>query len=123
MHRVAAILLLCLFSFSLIGPALLADDGQSNLPSCCRKHGKHGCAMKTAPKHNTASISNLATRCVVFPQKAELPASYNSAAALPSTSQALLCYSHPTQQAQTQARFRIAHTRASQRRGPPSLSV
>lgn len=44
MRRVPAILLLFLFSFSLFGPALFVD-GESNLPACCRRDGKHHCGM------------------------------------------------------------------------------
>jgi hypothetical protein len=37
-------LLLAVFSFPLIAPVLLANSA-SDLPSCCRRNGKHQCAM------------------------------------------------------------------------------
>ena len=40
MRRVPAILLLAVFSFSLISPALFASETESNLPACCRRDGK-----------------------------------------------------------------------------------
>ena len=36
-------LLLALFSFSLISPAVLASDADSKLPACCKRNGKHHC--------------------------------------------------------------------------------
>jgi hypothetical protein len=42
-RRFAAILLLALFSVSLIEPGLMADV--SKLPACCRRGGQHHCTM------------------------------------------------------------------------------
>src|ERR1700743_3776323 len=47
MRRAQALLLLGLFSFALISPALLAADPDSALSACCRRDGKHHCAMET----------------------------------------------------------------------------
>jgi len=44
MRRVWATLVLVLFSFSLIGP-LVSANVQSGVPACCRRAGKHHCAM------------------------------------------------------------------------------
>src|SRR5579862_5145367 len=43
--RIVASLLLAIFSFALISPAL--DSGpESSLPLCCQRNGKHHCAMQ-----------------------------------------------------------------------------
>jgi hypothetical protein len=44
MRRATAITLLLLFGWLLAAP-LLAADPERNLPPCCRRHGKHHCAM------------------------------------------------------------------------------
>jgi len=44
LRRISAVLLLILFSFSLLAPAL-ASNADSNLPACCRRAGKHHCSM------------------------------------------------------------------------------
>jgi len=43
--RIAAILLLGVFTFLLIAPVALARDPESQLPTCCRAHGKHNCML------------------------------------------------------------------------------
>jgi len=40
-RSVSAALLLAIFGFSLITPALSASDPESKLPPCCRRTGKH----------------------------------------------------------------------------------
>lgn len=45
MRRFSAILLLALFSSSLLSPAFSASS-QSALSACCRRDGKHHCAMQ-----------------------------------------------------------------------------
>jgi hypothetical protein len=44
LRRFSAILLLLLFGLSLLSP-LFGSDGEANLPACCRRAGKHHCAM------------------------------------------------------------------------------
>jgi hypothetical protein len=46
MRRAIAISLMMLFSWTLIAPFYARDSG-ANLPACCRKNGKHHCAMHT----------------------------------------------------------------------------
>src|SRR6266851_4873671 len=64
-------LLPALFSFSLIAPALFADSAPS-VPACCRRDGKHHCAMTSEPGEASPStapaISALQRRCPDFPK-------------------------------------------------------
>ncbi len=79
MRRAPAILLVFLFSFSLIGPALFVD-AESDLPACCRRDGKHHCgmagdmaaAMADAPLSGPAADA-LRLKCPFYPIGATLP--------------------------------------------------
>ena len=124
MRRVPAILLVFVFSFSLIAPALFVD-AESNLPACCRRDGKHHCGMMArdmaaAPSSGLA-IDALRTRCPFFP---------NGGAVLPHSGAALLATSQPAgvsivsqiaAPAQAEAGYRISFSRSHHKRGPPSL--
>jgi len=67
LRRVFAILLIALFSFSLISPALSADS-DSNLPACCRRTGKHHCAAMSGADQTSSSGQSLKSgdRCPLF---------------------------------------------------------
>jgi hypothetical protein len=114
--RFLASLLLALFGFSLISPALLAD-ADSNLPACCRRAGVHHCLLTnrapTGPAFNVA-------RCPNFPGVRAVPAAAKLAG-LVQTSRAVFAstVSHPTTHAQSEALYRISYNRAGQKRGPP----
>jgi hypothetical protein len=45
MCRAIAITLLALFGWTPVAP-LFAANSEANLPPCCRRHGKHRCAMQ-----------------------------------------------------------------------------
>jgi hypothetical protein len=45
LRRSPAILLLALFSFSLLSPGFFGSDPDANLPACCRRDGKHHCSL------------------------------------------------------------------------------
>jgi len=124
MRRVPAILLVFLFSFSPIGPALFVD-AESNLPACCRRDGKHHCGMM-APGIADAWPAGLVVRavrikCPFFPNSAVVP---ESGPALPVVSQAtdVSIISQIADQAQVEAGYRISLNRSHRKRGPPILS-
>jgi hypothetical protein len=56
LKRVSAILLLTLFSLTLISPALFGDT-ESNLPACCRRDGKHHCALASMANLRLSAVS------------------------------------------------------------------
>lgn len=70
MRRALALLLLGLFSFSLSSPFLLAD--QPELPACCRRDGKHRCAMAdmAAQSDSTqgAGVQAILAKCPLYPK-------------------------------------------------------
>jgi hypothetical protein len=127
MRRVPAILLVFLFSFSLIGPALFVGR-ESNLPACCRRDGKHHCGM-TAPDMVDAAptapsgpaVDALRAKCPLFP---------NGGAVAPNPEAALLAAPQRTgislvvrvtSSTQADAGYRISFNSSHQKRGPPSL--
>jgi hypothetical protein len=123
MRRFAATMLVGLFSFSLIGPALFVD-ADSSLPACCRRDGKHHCAMNIADPQEVPSgavVKIWGPRCPSFPTACAFPA--GSQAALPAGSQLAFAWllQHPAVQAQAEAGYRISFSRSRQKRGPPSL--
>lgn len=71
MRRRFAILLLALFSFSLLSPAF-GGGSEANLPACCRHSGKHHCSMGSdAPQSGAAFTAN--RKCPIFPGIAIFP--------------------------------------------------
>jgi hypothetical protein len=71
MRRMLASLLLVLFSFPLIAPALLANT-VSGLPACCLRNGKHHCAL--ADVDASPSLRANQPKCPLFPKAGAVPA-------------------------------------------------
>lgn len=123
MRRFPAILLLALFSFSLLSPAL-SSDADAGLPACCRRGGKHHCAMAMEGDAFHSGISITANaRCPLYPGVALYPggssaARITSAASLdpPDTKLALLTRTSLPIRA-------ILAARAHYKRGPPAISL
>jgi hypothetical protein len=71
MRRALISLLISVFSFPLIAPILL-ENTTSDLPSCCRRNGKHHCAMvdiahrEGLPADLSLQASGL--KCPIFPK-------------------------------------------------------
>jgi len=114
-RRIMAGLLLAVFSFSLIAPALLADE-DSNLPACCRRLGEHHCVLATSQ-----GASFIEERCPHFPLGSAALAASEIATVTPSQAVFAAIVSHPAASAQTEARYRVSFSRAWQKRGPPAL--
>lgn len=125
-RRVSAFVLLAIFSFSMIATAAL-NTLESNLPECCRKDGKHKCAMSSASMQTMQQSEEIAFR----PAGEKCPTPPNHGASLRSDSFASLhratadtsvsLASHPSGVVQTEARYRASFSRTRQKRGPPSL--
>jgi len=120
MRRISTILLMALFSLSLISPAVFAPDAESNLPTCCRRSGKHHCTMTASQSESSSGPDLQIGRCRFFPTGQAVPAS--RIVSLRGNSQAILTglASHPASRPQTQALCRVSYSRASQKRGPPT---
>lgn len=75
-QRRLAKLLLLLISFGLIAPALpgMTSSGESKLPACCRKDGKHKCGMKSMSGGSAlAGAGEIDHESQVRPEKASCP--------------------------------------------------
>ena len=119
MRRALAALLVALFHFplaydALIGPLLLADD-HSNLPACCRRDGKHRCAMAD----DSASPSWQATRCPLYPSNAAVLTSERTAPTEVSGTASTWLVSHHFVGAQITAPHSFRLHRTEPKRGPP----
>src|SRR5579884_1481176 len=71
MQRALALLLLTLFNAPLISP-YLRPGAARELPPCCRRNGKHHCAMAPADAQPSNGTQLNAT-CPLFPQAQGLP--------------------------------------------------
>ena len=124
MRRVPAILLVLLFSFSLIAPALFVDD-PSNLPACCRRDGKHHCGMMDrdmadAPSSGVA-IDALRIKCPFFPNGGVMVPEGGPALLAASQTAGVAVVSQIADRAQAEAGYRVSLNRAHRKRGPPTL--
>ncbi|QNI31349.1 hypothetical protein H7849_20030 [Alloacidobacterium dinghuense] len=119
MRRLLAISLLMVFSFSLISPLLASDAVNASLPACCRRAGKHHCAMD-ADTQQGKSISIIAEKCPYAPAAQVV---FHLSIFAPPADAAVFAglTQHPAIHAQTAARYRISFDRSRQKRGPPSL--
>jgi hypothetical protein len=122
-RRLFAISLLLLFSFLLVSPLLASDAVDASLPACCRRMGKHHCAMSSdVGSQQGKSVSIVAEKCPCTPAT---PAAFHLAPLAPPTDDAIFAglANHPAIHAQTEAQYRISFDRARQKRGPPSLTL
>ncbi|MBZ5576159.1 MAG: hypothetical protein LAP40_06320 [Acidobacteriia bacterium] len=117
MRRIPAWALLALFSFSLIAPAL-AWNPDSKLPACCRREGKHHCAMDNALSPASPAVQAL---CPFYPQTGAAPAYAKTAVAWAASQAVAAVFSHPAGRARTEGLSRVSFSRTRQKRGPPSF--
>jgi len=123
MRRAIAISLMMLFSWTLIAP-FYAHDSDVNLPACCRRNGKHHCAMHMMGQlaGNQRSLTAIAERCPCCPLSVSPT---NSPLFKPEAAGAFYAefVSHPALAPQTEAHYRISSLCSHQKRGPPTLLV
>jgi hypothetical protein len=119
MHRISAGLLIALFGFALVSPAVLASGDDSNLPPCCRRAGKHHCAMQDL--HPSAGPTLRGARCPLYPIAPNAPANRIVTVAgsrLPAFAGLL---GHPADHRDRTSISRITFLRPGEKRGPPAL--
>lgn len=96
---------------------------ENNLPACCRRDGKHHCAMMAVAINGTQEIQ-IRANTEACPFRSHASSIAHVASYLPVASAvyfgALL--SHPAIHAQTRAAFRVSEERTHHKRGPPAYS-
>jgi hypothetical protein len=112
-------LLLVLFGFPLIVPAIRVES-ESKLPSCCRREGKHHCGIAHTSSQGTSGAT-LREKCPNYPGVSALPVFSNTI--LLNATQVFFAsiLKHPSVHSQTEALQRISFSRSRQKRGPPKL--
>jgi hypothetical protein len=119
-RRVLAVALLGLFSFSLIAPAVFASEPESRLPACCRRLGKHHCAMD-AEAGSSPGPSMQPSWCRLFAGSAvkSLPV----AGLLTAVRASIAMVSAPAYRPSTNAPYQVSYRSTCQKRGPPRLPL
>lgn len=113
-------LLLGLFSLALIAPALPTDP-ESNLPSCCRRDGKHACGMME--RKTPAGPAWQSAKCPSFPTIKGLPTAPTVAAAPEAGNGTVrVLDSEPAAGPEAASPRQSSQDRSCRKRGPPSLA-
>jgi hypothetical protein len=123
-RRISSISLLLLLLLPLISPIFAATAAETNLPACCRRDGKHHCAISTVTK--SRAINSGAIQATVIREKCpSYPAPSATAHTNLSHGEARATafsniISFETRIAQTEACRRISFDRSRHKRGPPN---
>jgi hypothetical protein len=122
LRRLCALLLLALFSLSLIGAAASQPDEDAGTPACCRRLGKHHCASKAMQTQNSGGISirTIGEKCPYSGWSATLTLDRHATDIPVARAFYANVLSHPTPQIQNEVRRRISFHRSRQKRGPPA---
>lgn len=119
-RRLLAISLLILFGLPFALPLFGARAAEAELPLCCRRNGKHHCAMMgSIDPERGPSMRTVADKC---PYSIAPPAILVLPSFTPPTAASVFAgiTRHPAIAAQSEAQRRISFDRARQKRGPPS---
>ena len=121
MRRAFAVMLVLGFSLPLIAPALASAPAESQLPACCRRNGKHHCAMSMQMGNIPSSFRVVSEKCPYSPfahtpllQPQPFSSVNAPAASRPAAGPATIVRA-------AEAGYRISADRARHTRGPPRL--
>jgi len=119
MRRTFAGLLVLVFSLPLIAPTLAPSLDESQLPACCRRGGKHHCAMAMEMGYVPSRFHIVSEKCPYSPfarVTLMLPHAFVAYRA-----PAIAGYASATAAviAEAEAGYRISADRARHKRGPP----
>jgi len=119
MRRVASAFLLLAFSLPLVAPALASAPDESQLPACCRRNGKHHCAMSMAMGSVSSRYRTVSEKCPFSPYAhAPLMVPHAFASSAPPT--AIGPAAGPSAIVrEAESGYRISADRARHKRGPP----
>ena len=118
--RIVASSLLALFSASMALP-VIAPDLRPALPACCRRDGKHHCAMMDMITGEDGTPRVMPSRCPMYPSYS-VTANYEGLSTPPPVHEFdSFLLASPAPKAQGEILYRISYSRSRQERGPPSL--
>ena len=112
--RLASIVLLCTFAGNTV-PAWFLADPESSLPACCRRDGKHHCAMmEAAERDSSCSLRAAQRRCPQYPSRGRVDRRASNDIGPPGRVLAQCrCASFPTPNPRHCSAFRIAEASRS----------
>ncbi|MFY9938678.1 MAG: hypothetical protein WAK33_17485 [Silvibacterium sp.] len=120
MRRALAISLMLLFCLPLVLPLFRPGMAEATLPACCRRGGRHQCAVPTEGATQGSDVRVVSDKCPYAPATAAvlLLPSFT-----PSTAASIFAgvTRHPAVSPQTETQLRISFDRTRQKRGPPAL--
>lgn len=118
MRRALTSLLLALL---LSQTAMFFAMGESDLPACCRRFGKHHCSMVGSGQDDSSSVKLVSPKCPLFPG-AVAPGTIAKAALLPVHSFAAAPHfpAAPLHEVNSLSRLQLTLFDIAQKRGPPS---
>jgi hypothetical protein len=125
-QKLLAILMLSIIGGFYAAPLVQAasNDPDSSLPACCRRHGKHHCAMMDrylkSINSGTPQIRTTPQHCPFYPHTKTVSAVSSHAGLAPSAAIFAQAVSHPAVRPQTHAVYRLSLDRCRQKRGPPT---
>jgi hypothetical protein len=128
MRRVLSICLVFILGFGPLSAAVQANDDDSRLPACCRRHGTHHCAMSDSMVARMVAAASgqptltATSHCPLYPNGSCVP--NNGVRALADSSNdlpVLLAQEHSHVSAIAAARPNQLRTRAD--RGPPASNI
>ena len=127
LRKLLALALLAVFGLPFVTPLLaFAASGDSSLPACCRRVGRHHCAMLQATQTKAASatpeFNSPLQKCPFAP--ATTSPLHDSRVALPPSR---VSFDRPlaarTGNAQATAWMRVVRLRSRYKRGPPEAAL
>jgi hypothetical protein len=126
-RRLLSLVLLAAVVLPAMAPALaLAQDPDSGLPACCRRHGQHHCSMsmeQMARMSHSSSQPQIGTICPCYPGRQVAPVTGAHLLALHAPQQAAVFSAALAPAPRAQTHGRISPERSRYKRGPPSLSI
>jgi hypothetical protein len=118
MRRTISLALLTIFSWILIVP-FLGPDAEASLPACCRRNGKHHCAMCLARQSDAPGFATISEKCPCQPARScAVHSPTYKPEAVEDLSAGLAC--HRTGQPQLRALYRRCFLHHHHKRGPPT---
>jgi hypothetical protein len=121
MRRVFAVTLVLVFSLPLIAPLLASTPDESQLPACCRRNGKHHCAMSMELGNIPSRFRVVSEKCPYSPFARTPLLQPHPFTSVKAPAAAGLAAGPAAIVRAAEAGYRVSADRTRQKRGPPRL--